>query len=207
MGLGFDVGLTYHFTPQLEFTGSILDIGFIKHSKNIRNVRAQGDFIFDGINFEYDTSNPVDYWQDLEDDFDDKIPTEETQDAYTSWRPTKINASIKYSFGEQRSMVCYSNTYKKYYRNSLGFQVHTIMRPMRPQFSFTSFYEKSLSDNIHTKFTHTINDYSPAIFGAGLSLQISKVNLFGLLDNILRVRDLSTINNISFNFGMNIVID
>ena len=65
----------------------------------------------------------------------------------------------------------------------------------------------SLSKKIHTKFTHTVNDYSAAIFGAGLSLQVSKVNLYGLLDNILGVADLSSINNISINFGMNIIID
>ena len=37
------------------------------------------------INFEFDPDNPRDYWQEFEDDFDDKVPTEETQDAYTSW--------------------------------------------------------------------------------------------------------------------------
>ena len=29
LGLGFDVGLTYHFSPQLEFTGSIIDLSLI----------------------------------------------------------------------------------------------------------------------------------------------------------------------------------
>ncbi len=207
LGLGFDVGLTYHFSPQLEFTGSILDIGFIKHSNNIRNFSAKGDFILDGLNFEYNSDPTLDYWQELEDDFKDKVPTSETQEAYTSWRPMKINAALKYSFGEQRRVVCYGDTHKKYFNNSIGFQLHTIMRPLKAQFSFTSFYEKSLSKNAHFKFTHTINDYSPAIFGTGLSLQLSRVHFFGMLDNILAVRDLSTANNISLNFGFNIVID
>ncbi len=207
LGLGLDVGLTYHISPQLEFTGSILDVGFIKHSKNTRNVSANGDFVFDGINFEYDPDNPVDYWQELKDDFDDKVPSEEDQDGYTSWRPMKLNAALKYSFGEKRTKRCYTRTHKQYYFNSVGFQIHTIMRPLKPQFSFTSFYEMSLSKKIHTKFTHTINDYSSTIFGTGLSLQISKVNVYGMLDNILGVTDLSTVNNISVNFGINIVID
>ena len=149
----------------------------------------------------------MDYWQELEDDFKDKVPTSETQEAYTSWRPMKINAALKYSFGEQRRVVCYGDTHKKYFNNSIGFQLHTTMRPLKAQFSFTSFYEKSLSKNAHFKFTHTTNDYSPAIFGTGLSLQLSRVHFFGMLDNILAVRDLSTANNISLNFGFNIVID
>mgnify|MGYP000343759036 CR=1 FL=1 len=207
LGLGFDVGLTYHFSPQLEFTGSILDLGFIKHSKNTRNFTAKGNYILDGINFEYNSDDPLDYWQQLEQDIDARIPTEETENAYTSWRPMKLNAALKYSFGERRNKFCYTKTHKQYYYNSIGFQIHTIMRPLKPQFSFTSFYEKSLSKKIHTKFTHTINDYSAAIFGVATSLQVGKLNIFGVLDNILAVTDIASVNNISLNFGFNIVID
>ena len=207
LGLGFDVGLTYHFSPQLEFTGSIIDVGFIKYSKNIRNFTAKGNYILDGINFEYNSDDPLDYWEQLEEDFNVNVPTEETEDAYTSWRPMKLNAALKYSFGERRNKLCYSKTHKQYYYNSIGFQIHTIMRPLKPQFSFTSFYEKSLSKKIHTKFTHTINDYSSAIFGFATSLQVGKLNIFGVLDNILAVTDVASANNISLNFGFNIVID
>tara|TARA_B110000003_G_scaffold179972_1_gene179201 strand:+ start:13671 stop:15041 length:1371 start_codon:yes stop_codon:yes gene_type:complete len=207
LGLGVDLGLTYHFSPQLEFTGSLLDIGFVKYSKKIRNFSTKGNYVLDGINFEYNSSSPVDYWEELENDFKAKVPSKETQEAYTSWRPMKINTALKYSFGEKRSVVCYAETHKKYFHNSIGLQLHSIMRPLKAQFSFTSFYERSLSKNTHLKFTHTMNDYSPTIFGTGLSLQVSRVHFFGLLDNIFAVRDLSTANNISVNFGFNIVID
>ena len=207
LGIGFDIGLTYHFSPQLEFTGSILDLGFVKHSKNTRNFTAKGNYVLDGINFEHTSDDPIDYWKQLEQDIDARIPTEETQDSYTSWRPMKLNAALKYSFGERRNKFCYTKTHKQYYYNSIGFQMHTIMRPLKPQFSFTSFYEKSLSQKIHTKFSHTINDYSSTIFGAGVSMQLGKLNIFGALDNVLGVRDVSTLNNISLNFGLNIIID
>ena len=207
LGVGFDVGLTYHFSPQIEFTGSILDLGFVKHSKNTRNFSAKGNYVLDGINFEYNSDDPINYWKQLEQDIDARIPNEENEDAYTSWRPMKINAALKYSFGERRNKFCYTKTHKQYYYNSIGFQIHTIMRPLKPQFSFTSFYEKSLSQKIHTKFTHTINDYSSTIFGAGASLQLGKLHVFGALDNVLGVRDLSTLNTISLNFGLNIIIN
>ena len=206
-GIGFDIGLTYHFSPQLEFTGSILDLGFVKHSKNTRNFTAKGNYVLDGINFEHTSDDTIDYWEQLSNDLDSRIPTEETQDSYTSWRPMKLNAALKYSFGERRNKFCYTKTHKQYYYNSIGFQMHTIMRPLKPQFSFTSFYEKSLSQKIHTKFSHTINDYSSTIFGAGVSMQLGKLNIFGALDNVLGVRDVSTLNNISLNFGLNIIID
>ncbi|MBT7424945.1 MAG: hypothetical protein HN779_02730 [Flavobacterium sp.] len=207
LGLGFDVGLTYHFSPQLEFTGSIIDVGFIKYSKNIRNYTAKGNYILDGINFEYNSDDPSDYWEQLEEDFNANVPTGETENTYTSWRPMKINAALKYSFGEKRSKFCYTKTHKQYYYNSIGFQIHTIMRLLKPQLSFTSFYEKSFSKNTHTKFTHTINDYSAAIFGVATSLRVGKLNIFGVLDNILAVTDVASANNISLNFGFNIVIN
>ena len=207
LGLGFDVGLTYHFSPQLEFTGSIIDVGFIKYSKNTRNFTAKGNYILDGINFEYNSDDPSDYWEQLEEDFNANVPTGETENTYTSWRPMKINAALKYSFGEKRSKFCYTKTHKQYYYNSIGFQIHTIMRLLKPQLSFTSFYEKSFSKNTHTKFTHTINDYSAAIFGVATSLRVGKLNIFGVLDNILAVTDVASANNISLNFGFNIVIN
>ncbi|MDB2625598.1 DUF5723 family protein, partial [Flavobacteriaceae bacterium] len=207
LGLGLDLGLTYHFTSQLEFTASLLDIGFVKHSKNTKNFNIDGNYTLDGLNFEYDTSSLSNYWQQVEQDFRDRVITEQTQEAYTSWRPMKINAAFKYSFGEKRSKSCYSKTHKQYYYNAVGFQLHNIMRPIKPQFSFTSFYEASLSKKIHTKFTHTINDYSSTIFGAATSLQLGKLYVFGGLDNLLGVADVSTANSIAFNFGFNIVID
>jgi len=207
MGLGLDFGLTYHFTSQLEFTASLLDIGFIRHSKNTKNFNIEGNYVLDGLNFEYDASSLSNYWQQVEQDFRDRVITEETQEAYTSWRPMKINAALKYSFGEKRDKTCYSKTHKQYYYNAIGFQLHNIMRPIKPQFSFTSFYEASLSKKIHTKFTHTINDYSSIIFGAATSLQLGKLSVFGGLDNLLGVADVSSGNSVAFNFGFNIVID
>jgi hypothetical protein len=35
LGLGFDLGLTYYPKKNIQFTASILDVGFIKHSKDV----------------------------------------------------------------------------------------------------------------------------------------------------------------------------
>lgn len=207
LGLGVDMGITYHFTPQMEFTASILDFGFIRHSKDVRNVTVEGDYTFDGINFQYDPDNPRDYWQELGDDFDANVPDEENQDAYTSWRPTRINAGFKYSFGKVRTKSCYTTTYKRYYFNSIGVLMNTVMRPQGPQMALTSFLDTSLSQKFHTRMTYTINDYSALIFGGGFTFQLGNVNVFGMMDNMFGARDILSANNISFNFGVNMVIN
>ena len=206
LGIGFDVGLTYHISPQLEFTGSIIDFGFMNHKKNIRNSFVKGNYVFEGLEFLYDSSNS-NYWEELSDDFKEKVPSEENQDSYISWRPTKFNAAIKYSFGEKRSQYCYDNTHKDIYRNAFGVQLYSIFRPLSQQLALTGFFEKSFSEKIHAKVTYTIDDYSFYNLGAGISAQIGKVNIYGMVDNITEFGDIASANNISLQLGINLIFN
>lgn len=206
LGLGFDLGFTYHFTPQLELSASALDIGFIRYTKDIRNFGAEGDFVFDGINLQFDEDNSEDYWDEIQREFDEKIEMTEDLDPYTSFRPMGINAALKYSFGDRRPMDCFTATRKDYYTNAIGFQVHSIIRPNVSQLSFTSFFENSFSENLHVKVTHTINNFSNSIFGAALAFRWRTLNFVGSIDNISQVRDLEFANTIGLNLGINFVI-
>jgi hypothetical protein len=42
LGLGFDLGLTYYPKKNIQFTASILDVGFIKHSKDVETFTYKG---------------------------------------------------------------------------------------------------------------------------------------------------------------------
>lgn len=202
-GLGLDFGMTYHFSPQFEFTASILDFGFVRYAKNTKVYKAEGDYSFDGVNFDFDA--PRDYWQELQDDFEANVPSTETEEAYTSWRPAKINAAIKYSFGKIRRKTCFTATQKEYYYNAIGFQVHNTMRPLNPQLALTGFLETSLSEKFNTKITYTMNDYDSRSIGGGFSFQWRKLNVFGFVDNILGLRDLATANSAAFSLGIHLV--
>ena len=205
-GLGFDLGFTYHLTPQIEITASALDIGFIRYSKDIRNYTAEGDFVFDGVNFQFDEDNPVDYWDELQNEFDDRVQIDENQEAYTSFRPLKLNAALRYSFGDVRPMQCFTPTRKSYYSNAIGFQLHSIIRPLVSQLALTSFFETSFSDNFHIKLTHTFNNYSNTVFGGALAFQWRTFNFFTAIDNITKARNLETANHFALNLGVNFVI-
>ena len=206
LGLGIDVGFTYKISDQFELTGSILDLGFINHKKNIKNTFANGNFIFNGIEFLYDPSNP-DYWADLDTALKDQLPTGENQNSYISWRPAKLNAAIKYSFGEKRSKYCYDDTYKDFYKNAVGIQFNSVFRPLSPQLELTGFYQKSFTNKFHTKVTYTIDDYSFYNIGAGFSAQLWKINFYGMVDNILQFKDISSANGISLQLGVNLIFN
>lgn len=206
MGVGLDFGLSYKFSPQLQFSASLLDIGFINHKKNIKNTTTKGSFTFEGIAFDYDTNN-TNYWQNLNDDFEEQLPTEENKDSYISWRPTKFNAAIKYSFGEKRSKYCYDDTYKDFYTDAFGAQLYSVFRPLNQQFALTGFYEKSFSNKLHAKITYTVDDFSYSNIGFGLSTQIWKINFYGLVDNVTKLSDISSANNVSLQFGFNLLFN
>lgn len=207
LGFGFDFGFTAHLSDQLVVTGSIVDLGFINHKKNIKNTFFTGDYKFEGIEFGYNPDNSENYWSELEEDFKEKVPSGDNQDSYISWRPTKLNASIKYSFGEKRSQYCYDNRYKDFYRNAIGVQLYSVFRPLKSQYALTSFYEKSFSEKLHAKVTYTIDDYSFYNVGAGLSAQLGKLNLYGMVDNIAQFGDIASANNISVQLGINIIFN
>lgn len=206
MGVGLDFGLSYNFSPQLQFSASLLDIGFINHTKNIKNTITKGSFSFEGIAFDYDTNN-TNYWQNLNDAFEEQLPTEENQDSYISWRPAKFNAAIKYSFGEKRSKYCYDDTYKDFFTDAFGAQLYSVFRPLRQQFALTGFYEKSFSNKLHAKLTYTVDDFSYSNIGFGFSTQIWKINFYGLVDNITELSDISSANNVSLQFGFNLLFN
>lgn len=206
MGVGLDFGLSYNFSPQLQFSASLLDIGFINHTKNIKNTITKGSFTFEGIAFDYDTNN-TNYWQNLNDAFEEQLPTEENQDSYISWRPAKFNAAIKYSFGEKRSKYCYDDTYKDFFSDAFGAQLYSVFRPLRQQFALTGFYEKSFSNKLHAKLTYTVDDFSYSNIGFGFSTQIWKINFYGLVDNITELSDISSANNVSLQFGFNLLFN
>jgi hypothetical protein len=205
LGAGIDLGFTYRVTPQLQLSGSLIDLGFVQHTKNIKNNLVEGSFTFEGIEFEFDSNR--NYWGELDAALKEQLPIVDNQDSYTSWRPAKVNAAIKYSFGEKRSKYCYDNTLKDFYTNAFGAQLYSVFRPLRQQFAFTSFYEKSFSNKLQAKITHTIDDYSYYNIGVGVSAKIWKINFYGILDNLTKLSDISTSNNVSLQFGFNLLFN
>ena len=205
LGAGIDLGFTYHVTPQLQFSGSLIDFGFVQHTKNIKNNLIEGSFTFEGIEFEFDSNR--NYWGELDAALKEQLPIVNNEDSYTSWMPSKVNAAIKYSFGEKRSKYCYDNILKDFYTNAFGAQLYSVFRPLRQQFALTSFYEKSFSNKLQAKITYTIDDYSYYNIGVGVSAKIWKINFYGILDNLTKLSDISSANNVSLQFGFNLLFN
>lgn len=206
LGLGFDLGFTYLPKKQWTLSGSILDIGFINNNQNNKVYNARGSFRFEGIEPNFDPNVTIDYWEDLKDEFEDELNYTKTSETYISWRSTKVNAQLKYEFGEDRFDDCYDTEVDQGYFNAVGAHLYTIFRPVAPQMAATVFYERKFTNSFRAKLTYTVDSFSFTNIGLGLSAKIGVFNIYGMADNLLGYQNLAKTNSASVQLGMNIII-
>ena len=204
LGLGFDAGVTYYFKENLQFTASIIDVGFIKQSKDIETLRYQGYYQYEGVNPNFsDTDEP----ENVFDEFEKAIPRDTLYNKYTTWRPVKFYSSLQYSFGEYRSdedCNCRGKITRRYL-NSIGGQLFMMTTPKEPFVALTAFYKRSIFEKLDVKATYTFDSFSKKNIGLGLSGTIGKFNIYALINNVLEYKDVTKANSIAFQFGFNFV--
>tara|TARA_B110000037_G_scaffold217266_1_gene277961 strand:+ start:4724 stop:6106 length:1383 start_codon:yes stop_codon:yes gene_type:complete len=206
-GIGFDLGFTHQFSEQLYVTGSILDIGIVKNSEDVYSYNIRGDYDTEGVELEFSPDVRQDYWRDFVEDLWSKLPLDTLHTSYNSFRPIKLNASVKYSFGKPYYEDCFESSTDDPYLNSIGFQLYTIKRPLVQMFDATLFYERRFGSMLRTKLTYSIDSYSYSNIGLGLSTKFGPVNLYVLADNLLYLQNIAKANNASFQFGINFIFD
>ncbi len=202
LGLGLDLGLTYYPQKNIQFTASLLDFGFIKHTKEVENYSFKGYYENIGLTPDFIPGNTN---ESIIDEFNDAIPLETLNKKYTTWRPVKFNSSIQYSFGDGRSSDCNCQGNEIIYTNSVGAQLFVMSAPRTPLMALTAYYRRKIFDSLEMKATYTVDSFSSKNIGMGLSTTLGKVNFYVLADNLLEYRDISKANGLSFQLGFNII--
>lgn len=202
LGLGFDLGFTYYPKINIQITASVLDIGFIKHSKEVESFTYKGLYKYEGINPNF---NGNDAPRDVYREFKDAIPFDTIYTTYTTWRPAKLNASYQYSFDDSRAGDCNCVNDEAAYRNAVGAQLFVMTAPRAPIMALTGYYRRNVLSNLQLKATYTLDSYSYTNIGLGLSTTLGKFNMYVMADNLLEYRDVSKANSLSFQFGFNFI--
>lgn len=215
LGLGLDLGFTYRLTERTAITGSVLDLGLMYHSGDVYTYSLNGAATVEGIeiNVIQELANlNRDFWQDLVDEVEELVPFETTTNAYITFRPTKINASIRHDFGKPigGKDVCDCNTVtanrsSTKYANAFGAQVFAVNRPRGPQAALTGFYLRRLGSFMALKGTYTVDKFSATNLGLGINMQAGPVNFYVMGDNLLSYRNIAASNYASFQLGLNII--
>lgn len=204
LGLGLDAGITYYFKDNLQFTASVVDFGFINQTKDIETLTYIGQYKYEGVNPNFETSDDPD---NVFDEFDRAIPRDTLYSKYTTWRPTKFYSSIQYSFGESiydDTCDCKGSANRKY-KNAVGGQLFVMSMPREPFVAVTAFYQRNIFKKLDIKATYTFDDYSNKNIGLGLSGTIGKFNIYALFNNVLEYKDVSKANSLAFQFGFNFI--
>jgi hypothetical protein len=201
-GLGFDFGMTYYPQKNKQFTASIIDVGYIKYTKEIQNyVIKEGTF---GAN------NTIKQFKDTFIDIINPLPGEINTSSFTTWRQIKLYGSYQYSFDEDR--MYFIDDYLNFdqqpvYKNTLGVQFFSMTTPKSPTVALTAFYQRMLTDALQIKATYTLDTYSYSNIGLGLVGSLGKVNFYLMADNLLSYADLAKANSLNFQLGLNLIFD
>lgn len=211
LGLGFDVGFTHNIDDQWSIDGSILDVGFVSHSKDVESYKIDGNYVFEGINpifSEVDNGATADdFWSNIEEDFEDLFTVDTISTNYTTLRPIKLNASLNYAFGKETTEECHCVKSDGDYLNSVGVQLYAVNRPKQPQLALTAYYYRRLFNILSAKATYTIDSYSFTNLGFGLSANIANANFYIMADNLLQYRNVYDAQSLSLQLGFNYIFN
>ncbi|WP_242202436.1 DUF5723 family protein [Aestuariivivens insulae] len=211
LGLGFDVGFTYNVTKQWTVDASVLDVGFVRHSKDVKNFEIKGRYVFEGINPLFPETSEgqtaEDYWNEVGEAFEDLFDIEETETKYTTWRPIKFNTSLNYAFGKPKYEDCNCLRKDEGYLNATGIQLYAINRPRQPQLALTAYYYRRLFKGLRAKASYTLDSYSLSNIGLGISAHLGGFNFYAMADNFLNYRNIYNAQSVSLQLGFNYIFN
>jgi len=210
LGLGIDIGLSYKLTDQWTFDASLLDIGFIRHSKDVENYTLKGQITFEGVNPIFpevdENQTAEEFLDEVTNQFEELFTIDTVNTKYTTLRPVKFNSSLNYSFGKKVEKECNCLAENPEYQNVVSLQLYAIKRPKSPQVAVTISYYRKLFESLQVKATYTADSFSFTNLGLGVATTISNVNIYILADNLLKYNNLAKAQSVSLQLGINYII-
>lgn len=212
LGLGLDVGFTYNITNQWSANGSLIDIGFIAHTTDLRNISFTGDYELNGIELEFPAlvqgQATTDYWNEFLLEAEAALPFQDFgSESYTTLRPVKLNVGLNYRFGEDRKGVCNClNKDKREYTSSLGVHINAIKRPRSILTAATVYYDKSWFSFLNTRISYTVDPFTYTNVGLLVNTKINNFNLYLAADNVLEYANFAKARSASVQLGMQVIL-
>ena len=222
IGLGIDLGFTYHINDRIVITGSLLDLDYVSYSNKVVTYQIDGDFILeDDQFFNPPKGGEIDYWINVFDDGDygdiDMIPIDTLQTAYNTYRTPKVNTSAKYQFLRKkkgysgksvfRNVACDVNTRNNELISEVGIHTYTAFRPDKIVWAVTAYYSYQFNNYFSSKITYTYDKFSYKNIGLGISTHFRSFNFYATADNLLALYKIKDSNYQSFQFGMNFIFE
>ena len=194
-GMAFDLGATFTFSDKLEFSASILDMGYIKWKDNVTNQRSKNPgtaYTFTGVdieNFYNDTADFDEAIEELLDSIGDLFEIVETNEAYRNALPTQIYLGANYHLNKTTNvgLVIYSQIYKGNVLPGAGLSFNKKFGRILGLYGSYSYYNKNATN-----------------LGVGFSANLGPVQLYAVSDNVLSVFNYYGAQNTNVRFALNL---
>jgi hypothetical protein len=204
LGFGLDIGATYDISDKFKVSAAFTDFGYIKWKRDVNNLVASNQFVFDGI----DLSKVIDGTKTFEeagnemlDSLKNAFKLSETNESFTTYLPFGLTVGGSYNFTPALSLGVLS------YTRFIGEQVKEALT-LSANANIGTTFSASLS------YTAINNSYDN--IGAGLAFRAGFIQLYMLTDmipftwNKIVVDNGSaslpfSLNTINLRLGMNLV--
>ena len=209
-GLGLDFGLSYNLNNRVEFTASLLDLGFIRFSKDTRRDEIMGSYEYDGISIQFpnfnDGDNLIPYYQNLADEIEENFPAQTTAEAYTYIQPTKLNLGLSYNFGGMTSpCYCRLKTAGSLAGNqTLSLHGFAMFSAGNLFYSLNATYQRSFSEVLYAKVSLGVDQFNRPNYGAGVAVDVWKLNIFLNVDRLNNFSNIYNAEALAYQFGLNL---
>jgi hypothetical protein len=172
MGLGLDIGATYDLTDRIAVSASITDLGFIRWTKDVTNLKANNQFEFSGLNMldVFNGTKTIDeLGKDMLDSLKNAFVVSNTKSPFTTYLPFGISLGGSYNVTKQFSvgMLSYSRVIGKQIREALTLSANI-----------------NLGNALSTTLSYTAENHQYDNLGAGLAFRAGVTQFYLLTDRI-----------------------
>lgn len=192
IGMGFDLGVRYQFSPEIEFYGSVNDFGFITWNTNPQNFVSKGEYKFKGLQVQFPDSTDFigETTQQLIDTLVNTFGFDLIETGYVTWLPTSIYLGGKYRYHD---LLHFTALYRGEFFRKSYFQ------------SLTLGVNSNLTNFLSAHLTYTIAHNYAGHLGFGLSARMGFMSWYFVTDSFTNMLFPQKAKNLNFRIGCNLV--
>lgn len=170
-GFAVDFGATYKFSDNITLSASVLDLGGVKYRKNVHSFSKDGDFVFEGLEYDINDDKDFDeYFDQYGDMLSDMYHVNSKSSSFGYRTAPKILIGGEYGIWENKTTFgLLSKTRFDYSKVSEELMLSANFKPWR-------IFSMSLS--------YSLLDGHWSNLGAGMNLNLGAFNWFMVLDQV-----------------------
>lgn len=190
-GFAADIGASYKYNDQWDFSLSVIDLGYIKWKQDVKNYKTDaGKYSFSGIdllNFIDDTTSNL---ESVLDSLGDSFKTSESSESYTTYLPVHVYLGANYRINE---------------KSFGGGVIHTEFFKKTIQPTVTLSYNLQVGRHLTTSLSYSYLNHSFDNVGVGLAVNAGALQLYTVTDNVIGLIAPLDAKNTHIHFGFNLI--